>query len=386
MAEGYIDGATITSALTYLNLGRRASRPLWHQTSILETTYLLLDSNIHVIPRPQGTGGERGDYAVPASEFSGLMVDSDRRRAIFKATIQSADESYDLVKAAWEQSEQDEDFKAWADVQRRDRWKNQTLVYGGLFDAVFIPYISKASGFKERDVQRILKESVDPKNVQYWAKHIESLEAAQIANAGWVIGGFYRGIYYDNLASVEDWQLLTHPFRKLAKQPQEVTEQGEVTSSAEALVKILIANALTESTKKLRVHTWAKTVKKARDYIKERKPQLPNVPHPEAVEIATQIARKIDVQGGPSYLRSLIDYSLGWGVPIGFTLLNGFTLEPWIIRPAMYIFKKYTNTTPGELMANAVLHSEYRFRWLENSIPGRIDRTLPSAPSSRQSD
>ncbi len=31
MAEGFIDGALITSALTFLNLGRNASRPLWHQ-------------------------------------------------------------------------------------------------------------------------------------------------------------------------------------------------------------------------------------------------------------------------------------------------------------------------------------------------------------------
>lgn len=382
MANGFIDGATITSALTYLNLGRNASRPKWHQMSMLEATYLMLHDNIRIIPRPRGTGGEHGDYAIVASECRELIVDSSRRREVLAATFAVANQNYQLIKTAWKHSQKDPDFLSWAELQRYDRWQNQVLTYGNLFDRESISMISEVAGYEAREVLRIYKESADPNTVVRWIHTVDHAEDAKIANAGWIIGGFMRGFFYDNLAAAEGLQLLSHPFRSIAQNPLEVREQYEVTNSEEAVVKILIGNALTERTRQGRVTTWATTVKKARDYIHTAKPDLRNKTQREAEDCAIQVARKIDLQGGPRDLRWALDFGLQTGVS-----LVGFSLSSWVglltsgigARLGMLTYKLAFNKTPGEQIGDLLLKSNYQFRWLARSIPGRIERTLSPA-------
>lgn len=61
-------------------------------------------------------------------------------------------------------------------------------------------------------------------------------------------------------------------------------------------------------------------------------------------------------------------------------MLTGFTLAGWILAPAMFIHKVRSNKSIGERIGDALLKSDYQFRWLENSIPGRIERAI-SLPS-----
>jgi hypothetical protein len=86
MAEGFLDGAMFTSALTFLNLGRKGSHSTWHLSSVLETTYALLQDDMKIIPRPLGLGHEQGDYAIAAAEFPQLLVDGAKREAVLKTS------------------------------------------------------------------------------------------------------------------------------------------------------------------------------------------------------------------------------------------------------------------------------------------------------------
>src|SRR5260370_1650026 len=331
----------------------------------------MLHDNIHIIPRPRGTGGEHGDYAIVARGFPELIVDSVRRREVFEKTFNEADQNYEHVKSAWDQSQLDDDFQSWAAIQRYDRWKNQVITYGGLFDKASIPLISNVSGYDQRDVERIHKESARTKNVRRWIKCIESETEAQIANASWVIGGFMRGFFYNNLAAAEKLQLLTHPFRSAVQRPLSIVEQHDVTNAEEALVKILIGNALTERTKARRVQTWTSTVRKARDFIKDEKLELGATTQAEAEDKAIRVAQNLDLQGGPKYLRRAIDLTLAL-VP----KLAGFTLAAWAIPLTIFVYREITDKTPGEEIGDALLKSDYQFRWLARSVPGRIERTL----------
>jgi len=388
MTRGFIDGATITSALTYLNQGKFAFTPLWHQTSILETTYLLLHEDISIIPRPKGLGGEQGDYAIVAEEMSELIVDSQDRKNVFEATfgyvnneaLDSTNELYRLIKSAWEQVEQNENFLNWADVQRVDRWENQSRTYGALFDKESVSLISKVTGYDIADVKRIYLDSGDAKKVKRWRKRTETWGDAKIANAGWIIGGFIRGFFYDNLAANEGLHLLSHPFRESASVPPSDVEQYDISNSLEAMAKLIIANALNERTKKSRVGTWAQSVKKAREFIQKNAGEYPKLTEPttheKALEKAVTLARGIDLEGNAKYLR--------YGVDAGISLaLWGFGIAPWISIPFIFFYKVGVKKSPGDFVGDFVFKSDYYYKWLADSIPGRVERTLPNASRNK---
>jgi len=382
MAKGFIDGATITSALTYLNQGKSAENPLWHQISILETTYLLLHEDIHIIPRPKGLGREQGDYAIVASEISELIVDSEDRQKVFKTTfdhvnneaLDSSNEIYNLVKSAWEEINKDENFLHWADVQRFDRWVNQSQTYGALYDAESISLISKVTGHDIDDVKRVHFESGDINKVKKWRKRTESWEDAKIANAGWVIGGFMRGFFYDNLAKAEGLYLLSHPFRKPASIPSSSIELYDISNSLEVLAKLITANSLNELTKASRVSTWAKSVKKAREFIQQNINEYPKLieptTQPKAEENAITVARGIDLGGNAKETRHLIDAGLSLA-------LWGFGVAPWASIPLLLMFKAASKKSPGELLGDFTFKSDYYYRWLASSVPGRVERSIP---------
>jgi hypothetical protein len=382
MTKGFIDGATITSALTYLNQGKSASTSLWHEISILETTYLLLHEDIHIVPRPKGLGNEHGDYAIVANEFSALIADSEKRKQVFKETFdlvnnEALDPTHDihkLVKSAWERINQDEDFLKWADLQRFDRWANQSQTYGALYDEQSIALISKVSGYDMKDVKRVYRDSGDVAKVKRWRKRTESWENARIANAAWVIGGFIRGLFYDNLAAAERLHLLTHPFRQHAAVPSNSIEQYDISNSLEVLAKLIIANALNEVTKERRIRTWVESVKEAREFIKTNVQEYPKLidatTRPNAEKNAITVARGINLEGNIKELRYLIDASLSLA-------LWGFGVAPWASIPFMFLFKMASNKTPGTYLGDFVFQSDYYYQWLARSVPGRVERTLP---------
>jgi hypothetical protein len=371
MARGFIDGATITSALTYLNLGRYASAPVWHTQSILETTYLLLHDNIHIITRPKGIGGEIGDYAIAASEFRELIFDSGIRKRVLRKTFSEAADKYPFIKEAWEDSRSNEAYLRWAEVQRYDRWENQSFTYGALFDFEAIPIISKVTGYTEQELLSVQRKSSDPNTVKRWAKASKLSSEAMIAEAAWLIGGYVRGFFYSKLAAAEGLQLLSHPFRRLTEENLGIGEQHHVTNSEEALVKILVANALTELTsKRRRINVWATSVNKVRHFIRVNDVEFLDTTQPEAEEHAIRIAKKIGLQAAPRELRWLIDSTLG------LSLAGCFHVAPWFAVPAFLGYRMIFGKTPGEHVGDLALKSTYQFEWLARSIPGRIERGL----------
>lgn len=389
MTRGFIDGATITSALTYLNQGKSGSHPLWHEQSILETTYLLLHEDIQIVPRPKGIGGERGDYAIVATEISELIVDSGNRKQVFKATfdvvkgdnLSSPNKIYNLIKSAWGQVDQNEDFLNWAEIQRADRWVNQSQTYGALYDAESVAIISKVTGYDIKDVERIYFESANIKKVKTWIKRIESLEEAKIANAGWIIGGFMRGFFYDNLAASEGLHMLTHPFRQAAAFPADTIESYDISNTLELIAKIIIANSLNEPTKERRVKKWAESIKNARNFIQENIAEYPKLidptTQPKAMEKALMVSRRIDLNGTLKEISYFIDAGIS-------AVIWGFDIAPWASIPFIFLYQNFTKKFPGESIADFFFKSNSYYRWLANSVPGRIERALPKTPTNNE--
>lgn len=369
MATGFIDGALITSALTTLNLGRRSSYPEWHLNSLLESTYLLLYDNIRIIPRPQGPGGELGDYAIAAAILPQLFIDSAKRRQVFRYVVETANTNVEELKRGWESVQIDEAFLSWADLMRRDRWTNQVLTYGGLFDEQFVPVISSVIGSSISEVRRVQELSRMPKTVTRWARQVDTADDARIANMGWVIGGFLRGYYYTILAGSEDLQLLTHPFRQALESPQGIIEHHEVTTSQQVLVKLLVADALSRPKKSQRIRAWAESIQKCRNILTTEHLQLPNVDMPRAEQYAIAVAKRIPLEGAPRYWRWALDGSLT-------AILWNFGVAPWISFPLLTAYRLGFDKTPGEHIGDALLRSDHQLRYLARSIPGKIQRTL----------
>ena len=99
-------------------------------------------------------------------------------------------------------------------------------------------------------------------------------------------------------------------------------------------------------------------------------PISPGDTQPEAEKRAIEQAWVINLKGGPRGLRRLIYFS----IPLAFKLA-GFSVAPWI-GLGIYALWELTDRTPGDYSGDKLLKSNYQFRWLARSVPGRIERAL----------
>src|SRR5712671_1697606 len=114
MAKGFVDSASIHSALAVLKLGGTLSLSTWERQCLLEATYLFLFTDIGIIAGLSGYRGASGLLSHVVKEFPSLEENRfSGRDAALRATRRWLTRDEQGVKDAWTQLQSQPEFEAW---------------------------------------------------------------------------------------------------------------------------------------------------------------------------------------------------------------------------------------------------------------------------------
>lgn len=382
MQKGFIDMSSLHSALCLVRQGRNSYLSKWHGQSLLDVTYLLLHSNIRVIPRLGRPGGEAGDTGTFLAALPNISTKTAHKKSAMKSTLSWLNEEQIRLNEAWLSTKDDKQLWEWAVIQRDLKWEEQSETYGSLFDEEFIPVIAKTLQMTENDLRKIHLASGDTGQVKEWLKRGISSEDAKVAESAWLVGGLVRGKYYENLAKASGMQLVAHPYRFRLSERLESCHTENVTRVEELFVKVLIASAQLERTPKRRIAAWGENIDRAKRALGDKIFLLHETRRiSDAEENAYVALKRIGIVPGAKLYRRLLEGIVNWQIPA----LMAYSLSPWITTAGLGIvgatvaagqvaYKHWRGISVGEEAANFVFSNKLRFRWLAKSVPGRIHR------------
>lgn len=375
MTKGFIDSASLHGALGALILGKSSSWDQWMQQNILESTYLLLHSNIGIIPGP-------GDYAGATGEFEQLVKELPSLEAQQFDIVAQTDQKTrgwlsrwpDLVEKAWNSAQTDPSFNDWASFNIEVFWMNHVQMHGSLFNEQYIPTIARLTGAKEEELVRLHSMTKVPKIVRGWQKRGLRDEASRLANRAYLISALIRGKFHEFIAQDEGLQLISHPFRKFVQAKLPKAREVLVSNSEQYFVKMIVGAAIRETSRRRRVGKWLSTIENARKAIDAKRIYLPNASTiSDGEKRAAQAVKEIGLCTTPKLARSAFELVL----KLAGGALVSIALTPWvgpIVPVALWAYEFNRGHGIGDKLARSAFDTKRRFAKLAKTIPGRIER------------
>ena len=378
MASGFIDSASIHGALAALSRSDKKDWSEWDQQSLLSATYLLLQPKMKVVPGPGLWRGADGplEYLARLSnlEISTARPSSSSAEQMTKAWVQEDTED---VKKRFDALKSNPTYETWAANQIELFWLHHVNMHGALFDSSFIPELSLVLGYEKTDLESVYETSKDTRVIKRWTKSPGVSEEQRIAENGWLLSSFLRGRYHELVASANNLQLASHPFRQGAGLTLN-TEAGpyrELTNSEIALVNIILGSALIESDPKRRIKTWVSNL----DSVQKVLPGFRLISFPTlslAENHAVLVAKNARLSTQPARLSRMMDA----GLAISVGKLVAMTVSPWWVAAGSAALTFGTQTyrhafgkSAGDHLS-ALLSTRKRFKALARTGAGRIER------------
>lgn len=374
--DGFIDSASIHGAIAALSLRGSNDLGAWERQSLLEATYLLLFTNIGIVPGPGGYRGASGLFEHVVAQLPSLERRKLRTDSALRATKAWLTKNPSALREAWDRLRAEPELPAWSAVSRELFWLHHVRMHISLFNPEFIPHIAPLLGIDSDELRRINRMSQDENVVQRWVKTNLAGDDAKIADSAYVTSALIRGRLHEYIASGSKVHLAGHPLRTSIQRPLRRAEGGPVLSSEEYFVKAIIGSALLETTQDRRVKTWVDNVVKARRAIESRQAALPETTIDSYAErCAADAARACGISASYSRVRRELDVATALGM--GAILTIG--VSPWIgplgpIAAAFYAYHRRASI--GDDIARKLMDTTKRFRRLARSVPGRIVRNL----------
>lgn len=376
MTKGFIDSASVHGALAALSLGKKAAWPLWDRQSLLETTYVLLQSETNIVPGPGTYGGASGQFRHVVTGLPGLESKKYQREAAEKLTRIWLGRHRPVLARAWAHGTSHPSFSHWASSSRRLFWFHHVRMHGALFNREFIPPMSQILECSPSDLQRVHELSTNPSTMRTWATSDRLTEDMKLAEQGWLLASLIRGKYHEFLAQNVGIHLLSHPFRQGIECELRVGETQPILNSEEYFVKTIIGTALLESTADRRVRTWVDAIAKARRAISTGQIALPDATdQADAERHAATAAQIVGLPGTSALVRRSLDVTAA----VGLGVLLAIVIKPWggVLGPAsLQLYRYVRGVSVGDDLARAILSTKRRFRTLARSVPGRIERRI----------
>jgi len=381
MAKGFIDSASIHSALAVLQLKRTNHLSAWERQCLLETTYLLLFHDIGVIPGPGGYRGASGLYTHVVSGLPSLEERKFLRGQALRSTKTWLAKGGETLSQAWKQLQSQPEFPLWSDTVRNLFWVDHVRMHGSLFNEEFIPHLARVLNYSEAELKVLQTRSQSEQVVREWVKGDLASDEAMLANDAHILAGLIRGRFHEYLASGSGLHLCSHPFRKIIGRPLATSLAEPVFNSEEYFVKALIGSALLETTKERRVKAWVVNLQKARKAIQLRQLALPQtVVESDAERLAAQAARTCGISSTYERVRRELDIATA----LGISGLATVAISPWLVLVTPFIphvYRYFRGQGIGDDLCRIAYDTSRRFRRLARSIPGRIERSLRLPPT-----
>ena len=377
MTTGFIDTASINSAAGLLSTGSGGTWSEWDKQSLFDVTYLLMHSNIKVLPTMDKLRGATSYYQYVLSKFPQLNYFKPETQNKAKTKAKAwLNRNISKVAEAWEESNKNKEFALWAQVHREQAFVRHVERHGSLFEPIFIPYISKVLKYPEEKLREINASSANLDIIARWSKSSRESEI-QLPQNAWMLAGMMRGKYHEYLAREEQLQLLQHPFRKGIGVKLKAVDSQPVTNSESYFINILIASALIEKKPDNKVITWLDNIDNARRAILNPIIALPFCSEEsQAEKFAFQASKTIGIHSRSAAFRRLLDWV--FSVSLGTSIT--YTIAPWIwplgpfVSPSIHAAYKYVRgATFGDDVSRHILFTKRRFQRFQKSVAGRIE-------------
>lgn len=381
MTKAYIDSASIHSALSALLIGpKRLAESPWERQGLLETTYLLMHANVHIIPGLGQYLGPSGPYEYVLEKFPQLeeLPPPDHRKAA-GLTKNWAARNPGVIREALDALTADPVKRVYCNNAIECFWPHHVQMYGALFNREFISQSASVLGCSQGELQRICDLTADAKRVEGWIRDGRRGDEAALAERAYWLGTLLRGRLHEHLAKGLSLQLVAHPIRRPVQLDLPDTGPGKpVLRSEELLARMLIGAALQPRSPEQRVQSWIESVRKARDAVLTGAVALPQtVLETRAEAYAITAAKTIGIAGHSKVLARTIDATAS----LGFPVLVALTVSPWLgaIGPvATQTYRYFAGASVGDQLAQVARSTRSHFRALARMIPGRIERHLRS--------
>ena len=376
MTEGLVDSASIHSAIAALVLRDPRKCDPWTNQVILDATYLLLHSNIGVVPGPGDYEGASGHFARIITQLPSL----GRRRLdtefACQATQQWLSRWPKVVEDAWTAVQSNPTLEEWGVISRRLFWLNHVQMHRYLFDADYLPTIAQLTGASLADLRRLHRISNDQSVVRRWQREKDINDDFRLAEKAYRISALIRGKFHEFVARNSGVQLLPHPLRQYIPKKLAPSVEVPVTNSEQIFVKMLVGAALRETTQRSRVDAWVTYIRDARRALNGRSLYLPETETiDEAERRAADAVRAIGACTTPRLLRAVIDLALSTGGGLAVSLV----IAPWlgpIVTVANWAFRFRTGAGLGDRLSRSATDTTRRFAKLAATLPGRIKRPV----------
>lgn len=378
MTTGFIDTASINSAAGLLSMGTDNTWAEWDKQSLFDVTYLLMHSNIKVVPTLDKLRGATSYYGHVLSKFPHLnYFKPDTQNKAKLKTKAWLGRNISKVRGAWEEANKNNEFTLWANVHREQAFVRHVERHGSLFESAFVPYISKVLGYPEDKLRKIDSDSANIDTVARWSKSKRESEI-RLQQDAWMLAGIFRGKYHEYLAREEKLQLLQHPFRQIIKAQLKPGSPQPVTNSESYFINFIIASALLEKEPDNKVLTWLDNIDNARKAILRPVIALPFCPEESQAEIfAFEAAKKIGISCQSAAFRRRLD----WTISAGLGAFLAFNVAPWVMPfgPALSpsiqaLYKSARKVSIGDDISKHILFTKRRFQKLQKTVAGRIER------------
>jgi len=379
MTKAFVDSASMHAALSALLIGKdRLAESPWEQQNLLEVTYLLMHTNVHIIPGPPGHySGPSGSYQQVVARFPQLSEAPplDLHKAA-RHTKAWAGRYVDGLRRTFKTLEANAAAQAYCNNQVVCWWHHHVRMYGALFTHDFIPQSALVLNCTEADLLRISNRATDSKVLSQWIRDRGKSDEATLAERAYWLSVLLRGRLHEHLAKGGGLQLVAHPYRRSVQLQLPEGPGKPVLRSEELFARIIIGAALFKRNPEERVLLWAETLRKARDAVSKGSVALPQtVLDTEAELFAVDAARRLGVADHLKILARAIDVTLS----LAFPVLVALTVSPWLspLGPiATQSYRYSAGVSVGDQLARVARSTHAHFRALAKLAPARVERHL----------
>lgn len=374
--EAFLDSSSLHDAFAALRIGKPELWTMWVHRCLVDSTYLLLFSNVQIIPGPASATRQPlpGDERALVSELPTLVGPPISSQAGSKLRRWLSLPKSPL-SSAWRKTIAEPEFEHWCALRRELFWEHHAQANIGLFNPEFISTMAPVLGVSEKELREIHALSTNLDNVRSWANGGEK-SAAQLADQAYVLSGLIRGKFHEYTARDCQIQLAAHPSRAVIAGPTEDGIELPSTNTSQYFVRLLIGSALRER-ERHRVSTWRQNVLKARDALSRGSVKLPNLADGDAEALAIRVARRIGIEVASRWQRRLLSGALETNLALYSSLLVG----PWglMVAAGTRLYKLVRGRSVTDDLVTALV-SDSEFDRLARAVPGRITRKLLPPP------
>ena len=368
-----IDSATLHDAFGALTAGKRAQWNPWMAKNLVDSTWLLLFDNVHLVPGPRhsGTGAVPGHEARLVSRIPELLLRKPPNPQAIASTRRWLSHPNKPVREAWNATTRFGEFAEWASYLRRTWWPVHFAANQCLFTADDSKWLADLLNVSETTLLEAQRQSESEKNVQNWSKG-KGGDVAELAGQAYLASILARGKYHEYFARSNQLQLIAHPVRNSITTRTNKPQPIPAANSEMRFVNILIGSALLEPTSNQRIELWIDNIARARQAITSNAIVLPDtVQSTDADNHAIMSARRISIPGAAAWQRDLLNWSIGGNISAISTMFLG----PWgvVAGLSLVAYKMARGRTVGESLALSTT-TNGNFRRLGRTVSGKVFR------------